>query len=180
MKIKSTKLIAMLLAVCMMFSFSSVVFAKDPDGRIDIDWSTVLDDLISKSNEGYSHEVMGGYLTIAVDGIGTAIKAVGIAKDFVEAYSLEDAALEPIRARMVEELANTAATLKNVEEILSRKIDRDSDRTDIEADVLAALLELKDDLYTHLGTLKELAFAIGLALDPHIIAVEEADRKSVV
>ena len=31
MKIKSTKLIAMLLAVCMMFSFSSVAFAyNDP------------------------------------------------------------------------------------------------------------------------------------------------------
>ena len=33
MKIKSTKLIAMLLAVCMMFSFSSVAFAKVVDEK---------------------------------------------------------------------------------------------------------------------------------------------------
>ena len=45
MKIKSTKLIAMLLAVCMMFSFSSVAFAKSVDTKSKINYVSIGDSM---------------------------------------------------------------------------------------------------------------------------------------
>ncbi len=175
MKIKSTKLIAMLLAVCMMFSFSSVTFAKEADGRIDINGSAILEDLIKTSVCAYNVADVFGYLEIAADGVGIAVDAVELAKDYVEGYEL-DAELEGVRALMLEELKNTIETLGAVINLLGNDYTED-DSTDPEAAlnvVIEDLLGMEGLLYMHLETLYDLACELGIVLDPYLTQLEDA------
>lgn len=158
MKIKSTKLLAILLAVCMMFSFSSVVFAANPtvDSTVEkirdvyTTYEEEIKDIIADIYEEVDAVGLLDKAVKALDLAGSKLdEAATIAKNINEADLDDDQ--KALKAALVEEIALADETLVAIIALLEDGYKFDE------------IEELKECLADHLDVVKTLSYELSKA-----------------
>ncbi|MBQ7921885.1 MAG: hypothetical protein IJ325_04820 [Clostridia bacterium] len=123
---------------------------------------TPKDETVANLKEAYKYAyaqaVANGYIAQAQDYIDVAIDGVEAAIEFVDETAV-DAQLNEVKAKLLNELNATVATLEEIKAVLG------NDNID---DTWAAILDLEEDLYTHRNNILALANELGVVVDPYI------------
>ena len=119
---------------------------------------------------GYETAKAAGYVAEAVKYVDIAADAIATAKKAVEVFAVEEK-YEAVKAALIAELDETAATLAKIEALLA------ADALSTKDGALSELLKLEGDLNNHIENLKTLAMEIGFVADPYIQAAVDAHNK---
>ena len=118
--------------------------------------------------EAYKYLDENGYIDVAVIGIEKAIEAIYVAIEEVEGGLL--GTTDELTAELVKELYATIETLKELIEVLANDSAKDVNG------LVAAVLELEDDLYTHLNNIYAILRQAGIDVNQLVLlpALKEA------
>ena len=151
-----------------LFSFAPAYAVIDPIANANVaDLPAVIAAYYDEIYEvAYYYADAAGYVDVAVDGLEIAWDALETAKKYVEENV--PAELLGVKNEMIGELINTQNTLIKVIDLL------DNDKVADVDSLIAEVLGLEEELWAHLDTLKDLAYELGLEIDPYIIKLNDA------
>ena len=179
--------VSLLMVVCLMLGMVGTAFAASKEDIAKDAYNTVVKENTIKENveavqagaayivANYENIYAGayayvdglGYIDVAIDALKVAAGSMDDASAFVDGYELP-AELDGVKAEMLEELANTKATLEKLALVLETE-----DLSTVD-DLVAEVLELEVDLWIHLDTLQDLAVEAGIVIDPYLVQMNEA------